>query len=111
MRLLPAAAAIVFVLAVFLPSHWRFEPAESDDIGNQDRGELAGLAHRCPPNCSTSILKPPDEFQTGAGGRGASACRPDLRIVVAGEYERLEDWLAGTLRIIREIARMAGKKG
>ena len=30
-RLLPAAASIVFVGAVFLPTHWRLEPAESDE--------------------------------------------------------------------------------
>lgn len=30
-RLLPAVASSVFVGAVFLPTHWRFEPAESDE--------------------------------------------------------------------------------
>ena len=31
-RLLPAVAAAVFVLAVFLPAHWRFEPADTDEV-------------------------------------------------------------------------------
>ncbi len=30
-RLLPALASSVFVAAVFLPTHWRFEPVESDE--------------------------------------------------------------------------------
>jgi beta-lactamase regulating signal transducer with metallopeptidase domain len=30
-RLLPAVASTVFVGAVFLPAHWRFEPVESDE--------------------------------------------------------------------------------
>jgi beta-lactamase regulating signal transducer with metallopeptidase domain len=30
-RLLPAVASSVFVGAVFLPTHWRFEPVESDE--------------------------------------------------------------------------------
>jgi Zn-dependent protease with chaperone function len=30
-RLLPASLSLLFVLAVFLPSHWVFEPAESDE--------------------------------------------------------------------------------
>ena len=37
--------------------------------------------------------------------------RPDMRIVVADDFERLEDRLAGTLTMMREIAKIAGKKG
>ncbi|HKN28893.1 MAG TPA: transcription-repair coupling factor [Roseiarcus sp.] len=37
--------------------------------------------------------------------------RPDMRIVVADDFERLEDRLARTLRIMREIAKIAGRKG
>ena len=37
--------------------------------------------------------------------------RPDMRIVVADDFEKLEDRLAGTLTIMREIAKIAGKKG
>ena len=37
--------------------------------------------------------------------------RPDMRIVVADDFERLADRLEGTLRIMREIAKIAGKKG
>jgi transcription-repair coupling factor (superfamily II helicase) len=37
--------------------------------------------------------------------------RPDMRIVVTDEFEKLEDRLAGTLGIMREIAKIAGKRG
>jgi transcription-repair coupling factor (superfamily II helicase) len=37
--------------------------------------------------------------------------RPDMRIVVTEEFERLEDRLSGTLGIMREIAKIAGKRG
>jgi transcription-repair coupling factor (superfamily II helicase) len=37
--------------------------------------------------------------------------RPDLRIVLADDFEKLKDRLAGTLKIKREIAKIAGKKG
>jgi transcription-repair coupling factor (superfamily II helicase) len=38
--------------------------------------------------------------------------RPDMRIVVADDFEKLADRLDGTLRIMREIAKIAGgKKG
>ena len=37
--------------------------------------------------------------------------RPDMRIVVADDFEKLADRLTGTLRILREIAKIAGKKG
>ena len=30
-RLLPAAASSIFVLAVFLPAHWRFEPPDTEE--------------------------------------------------------------------------------
>jgi hypothetical protein len=34
-----------------------------------------------------------------------------MRIVVTDEFEKLEDRLAGTLGVKREIAKIAGKKG
>jgi len=37
--------------------------------------------------------------------------RPDMRIVVAGDFEELPDRLEGALATMREIARIAGKKG
>jgi transcription-repair coupling factor (superfamily II helicase) len=37
--------------------------------------------------------------------------RPDMRIVVTDDFEKLEDRLTGTLRIMRDIAQIAGKKG
>ena len=37
--------------------------------------------------------------------------RPDMRIVVTDDFERLEDRLAGTLKIMREMAKIAAKKG
>jgi Zn-dependent protease with chaperone function len=42
-RLLPAVASPVFVLAVFLPSHWRFEPAETDESFGFVLGGLAAI--------------------------------------------------------------------
>jgi transcription-repair coupling factor (superfamily II helicase) len=36
--------------------------------------------------------------------------RPDMRIVVTDDFERLENRLAGTLKVMREIAKIAGKK-
>ena len=35
--------------------------------------------------------------------------RPDMRIVVTEDLERLEDRLEGTLRVMREVAKIAGK--
>jgi transcription-repair coupling factor (superfamily II helicase) len=44
--------------------------------------------------------------------QGAHArVRPDMRIVVTDEFERLEDRLTGTLQVMREIAKIAGKRG
>jgi transcription-repair coupling factor (superfamily II helicase) len=37
--------------------------------------------------------------------------RPGMRIVVADDLEKLADRLDGTLKIMREIAKIAGKKG
>ncbi len=37
--------------------------------------------------------------------------RPDMRIVVIGDFEELTDRLEGTLKMMREIAKIAGKKG
>jgi transcription-repair coupling factor (superfamily II helicase) len=36
--------------------------------------------------------------------------RPDMRIVVVGEFDDLPERLAGTLKVMREIAAIAGKK-
>jgi transcription-repair coupling factor (superfamily II helicase) len=37
--------------------------------------------------------------------------RPDMRIVVVGDFEELPQRLEGTLAIMREIAKIAAKKG
>jgi transcription-repair coupling factor (superfamily II helicase) len=37
--------------------------------------------------------------------------RPDMRIVVTDDFEKLADRLAGTLKVMREVAKIAGKKG
>ncbi len=37
--------------------------------------------------------------------------RPDMRIVVADDFDRLADRLHGPLKIMREIAKIARKKG
>ena len=42
-RLLPAAISSFFVLAVFLPAHWRFEPADSDESFGVVIGTTAAL--------------------------------------------------------------------
>jgi hypothetical protein len=34
-----------------------------------------------------------------------------MRIVVVDDFEKLEDRLTGTLKVMREIAKIAGKKG
>jgi hypothetical protein len=34
-----------------------------------------------------------------------------MRIVVTDDFERLEDRLAGTLGVMREVAKIAGKRG
>lgn len=42
-RLLPSMASLVFVLAVFLPAHLRFEPAETDESFGLVLGGLAAI--------------------------------------------------------------------
>ena len=37
--------------------------------------------------------------------------RPDMRIVVVGDFEEMGERLEGTLGIMREVAKIAGKKG
>ena len=37
--------------------------------------------------------------------------RPDMRILVSGEFEKLGDRLDGAVKTMREIAKIAGKKG
>ena len=44
--------------------------------------------------------------------QGPSAkVRPDMRLVIAGDFESLGDRLSGTLRVMREIAKIAGRRG
>ena len=46
------------------------------------------------------------------GSQGVIArVRPDMRIVVSGNFERLKDRLSGALTTMREIARISGRKG
>ena len=46
------------------------------------------------------------------GSQGSLArVRPDMRIVVAGDFETLTERLAGTLAMMKEIARIAARKG
>ena len=44
-------------------------------------------------------------------GNPEARVRPDMRIVVGGEFERLSDRLDGALKTMREIAKIATKKG
>jgi len=37
--------------------------------------------------------------------------RPDMRIVIADDYEKLADRLGRTLKVMREIAKLAARKG
>jgi transcription-repair coupling factor (superfamily II helicase) len=37
--------------------------------------------------------------------------RPDMRIVVIGDFEETAERLDGTLQIMRELAKIAGRKG
>jgi transcription-repair coupling factor (superfamily II helicase) len=37
--------------------------------------------------------------------------RPDMRIVIVDDFEELKDRLEGSLKVMREIAKIAGKKG
>ena len=37
--------------------------------------------------------------------------RPDMRIVLVGDFEALTDRLEGALKVMREIAKIAGRKG
>ena len=61
----------------------------------------------------------PRQFVRQSGGAGEmgdrrnenARVRPDMRIVVGGEFEELSDRLDGALKTMREIARIAGKKG
>ena len=46
------------------------------------------------------------------GAHEGAYVRPDMRIVVTDDFEKLADRLAGTLKVMREIAKIAvGKKG
>jgi transcription-repair coupling factor (superfamily II helicase) len=37
--------------------------------------------------------------------------RPDMRIVVVGDFDDVPDRLEGTLKIMRELAKLAARKG
>jgi hypothetical protein len=37
--------------------------------------------------------------------------RPDMRIVIVDDFEELKDRPEGSLKVMREIAKIAGKKG
>ena len=43
-------------------------------------------------------------------GNEDARVRPDMRIVVGGEFERLADRLDGALKTMREIAKIAARK-
>ena len=43
--------------------------------------------------------------------QGLARVRPDMRIVVSGDFEALADRLSGALKTMREIAKIAGKRG
>jgi Zn-dependent protease with chaperone function len=43
LRLFPAAVSSVFMLAVFLPAHWRFEPADSNESFGVVLGAVAAI--------------------------------------------------------------------
>ena len=46
------------------------------------------------------------------GAQGDRAyVRPDMRIVFVDDFEKLADRLEGTLKVMREIAKIAGKRG
>ncbi len=44
-------------------------------------------------------------------GNEDARVRPDMRIFVGGDFERLPDRLDGALKTMREVAKLAGKKG
>jgi transcription-repair coupling factor (superfamily II helicase) len=44
-------------------------------------------------------------------GHPEARVRPDMRIVVSGDFERLSDRLDGALKTMREVAKIAGRKG
>ncbi len=44
-------------------------------------------------------------------GHEQARVRPDMRIVVSGDFDALKDRLDGALATMREIARIAKKKG
>ena len=60
---------------------------------------------------NNSFVNPPALVKWVAAQASPAKVRPDMRIVVVDDFEKLEDRLAGTLRIMREIAKIAGKKG
>lgn len=41
----------------------------------------------------------------------AAKVRPDMRLVITGDFESLEDRLKGTLKAMREIAKIAARRG
>jgi transcription-repair coupling factor (superfamily II helicase) len=60
---------------------------------------------------SNSFANPTALVKWVASQGSLARVRPDMRIVVADDFEKLSDRLDGTLSIMREIAKIAGKKG
>jgi transcription-repair coupling factor (superfamily II helicase) len=58
-----------------------------------------------------SFANPPTLVRWVAAQGERARVRPDMRIVVTDDFERLADRLSGTLQIMREIAKIAGKRG
>jgi len=89
-------------------------PAVADraaDVGQQDavaardqkRYFQAGRRDPAPERTAVDV----DHRRQGPLAR----VRPDMRIVVTDDFETLADLLSGTLKIMREIAKIAGKRG
>jgi hypothetical protein len=49
--------------------------------------------------------------QEGQGALIVAGRHPDMRIVVTDDFEKLADRLGGTQRVMRESAKLAGRKG
>ena len=61
----------------------------------------------CDPRLPRQFLRQPGRAAQGSLAR----VRPNKRIVVADDFDRLDNGLTGTLKIMREIAKIAGKRG
>ena len=81
-RLLPAAASSFFVLAVFLPAHWRFEPADSDETFGVVLGTAAALGLYLVLDASWRALR-----AARAGHRFAALVRRTARLEAGDAFE------------------------